>query len=52
MPSEESGGSTLFFTKQAAESEISKTTTSSSRYNFYSVFERKTRMNNVYSSHC
>jgi hypothetical protein len=33
MPSEESGGSTLFFTKQAAESEISKTT-SSSRYNF------------------
>jgi len=34
IPSEESGGSTLFFTKQAAESEISKTTTSSSRYNF------------------
>ncbi|KAJ4427993.1 hypothetical protein ANN_24006 [Periplaneta americana] len=30
MPSEESGGSTLFFTRQAAESEISKTTTSSS----------------------
>jgi hypothetical protein len=40
MPSEESGGSMLFFTKQAAESEISKTT-SSSRYNFYSRFERK-----------
>ncbi|KAJ9582282.1 hypothetical protein L9F63_003411, partial [Diploptera punctata] len=34
MPSEESGGSNLFFTRQIAESEISKTTTgtSSSRY--------------------